>query len=337
MKNYFIGAKKTSSFGKKPAPVQRIINEALYMIERFGTPVDDLSPRVLERMALCFLALADVQAPEEWKNAKDIENDVSLRSRDIINYLNDNFGENISLGSYDDIRRRDLLRIVLNGIVIRTSPNSARNSPKRGYALSPEFAQIVRGFGSKDWEDTVDTFMEGRSTLGEALFESRSLEKVPIILPSKEEILLTLGEHNELQKHVIEEFLPRFGRGSEVYYVGDAAKKALHLEKEKLKALNFFELSHGELPDVVAYSPSENWIYLIEAVHSFGAITPERLLSLRKLTEKCTAGIIYVTAFQDRKTFRKFVSKIAWETEVWIADSPDHLIHFNGEKFQGPY
>ncbi len=27
---------------------------------------------------------------------------------------------------------------------------------------------------------------------------------------------------------------------------------------------------------------------------------------------------------------------VAWETEVWIADNPDHLVHFNGHKFLGP-
>jgi adenine-specific DNA-methyltransferase len=44
-----------------------------------------------------------------------------------------------------------------------------------------------------------------------------------------------------------------------------------------------------------------------------------------------------VTAFPDRVTFRKFAKDIAWETEVWIADNPDHMIHFNGDKFLGPY
>jgi type II restriction enzyme len=120
-------------------------------------------------------------------------------------------------------------------------------------------------------------------------------------------------------------------------YVGDTANKFLHLEKERLEALQFFELSYGELPDIVAYSEQRNWLYLIEAVHSSGAISPVRLLELKKLTEQCTADIIFVTAFLDRNTFRQFAPDIAWETEVWIAEAPDHLIHFDGEKFLGPY
>ena len=87
----------------------------------------------------------------------------------------------------------------------------------------------------------------------------------------------------------------------------------------------------------IYYSRQRNWLYLIEAVHSSGAITPVRLLELRRLTEECEADIIFVTAFLNRKTFRQFAPDIAWETEVWIAESPEHMIHFDGEKFLGPY
>ena len=33
----------------------------------------------------------------------------------------------------------------------------------------------------------------------------------------------------------------------------------------------------------------------------------------------------------------KYLDDISWETEVWVAESPTHLIHFNGERFLGPY
>ena len=97
------------------------------------------------------------------------------------------------------------------------------------------------------------------------------------------------------------------------------------------------EISHEELPDIIAYSKEKNWLYLIEAVHSSGPISEIRLLQLQKLTEKCTADIVYVTAFLNRPKFRQFMAEIAWETEVWIADNPDHMVHFNGDKFLGPY
>ena len=140
-----------------------------------------------------------------------------------------------------------------------------------------------------------------------------------------------------VKQAVIEEFLPRYGYGAEVLYVGDAARKFLVRDEARLRELDFFELAHGELPDIVAYSTQRRWLYLIEAVHSSGPVSPIRHLELARLTERCRADIVYVTAFLNRETFRKFAADISWETEVWIADAPDHLVHFNGDSFIGPH
>ncbi|NJS36314.1 MAG: hypothetical protein HC765_07610 [Brachymonas sp.] len=128
-----------------------------------------------------------------------------------------------------------------------------------------------------------------------------------------------------------------YGFGADVLYVGDTEKKHLLLEEKRLLSLKFFELKHDKLPDVVAYSKAKNWLYLIEAVTTANPITELRRKILLDLTKDCTAEIILITAFLDRATYRKFASDIAWETEVWIADAPEHMIHFNGDKFLGPH
>ncbi|MDR1021675.1 MAG: restriction endonuclease, partial [Prevotellaceae bacterium] len=148
---------------------------------------------------------------------------------------------------------------------------------------------------------------------------------------------LSLGEHNDLQKAIIEEFLPRFGKDCTVLYIGDTANKILHIEEDRLKELNFFELLHDELPDIIAYDETNNWLYLIEAVHSSGPMNEIRVLELKKMLKSCTADLIFVTCFQTKDIFRRWAKDIAWETEAWIADNPDHLIHFNGHKFLGAY
>ena len=288
-------------------------------------------------MALSFIALAGVRKSNEWHKIKDISNGISMKSRDVINYINKNLQDNISSGSYDDIRRKDLKLLVLNGIVVRTKPGSARNDSTRGYAVSKEHAEIIRLFGSKKWEGKVKNFLSTRRTLTDRLSEKRDLEKIPVILPDGKIIDFSLGQHNILQKAIIEDFLPRFGKGAKVLYVGDTADKFLYIDKVKLKEINFFQLSHGELPDIVAYLPEKNWLYLIEAVHTSGPISKIRMLELKELSKDCKVEIVYVTAFLDRTTFRKYVADIAWESEVWIVESPDHLIHFNGDKFLGPH
>ncbi len=55
------------------------------------------------------------------------------------------------------------------------------------------------------------------------------------------------------------------------------------------------------------------------------------------MLKDCPAEQVYVTALLDVKAFRKYAGDIAWETEVWIAETPDHMIHFNGLKFLVPY
>jgi DNA (cytosine-5)-methyltransferase 1 len=333
---------KTPDFipaSSKSKPLKKLINEALLILSQLGIPLDGLKPRELEKMAMAFLAVADVRRSSDWPKARVRTAKETLKSRDVIDFINAHFDEEISRGSYDDIRRKDLKMPVVAGIIIASAnkPNAARNDPTRGYSLSPEFAEIIARFPQPTWLDEVEEFMSDRPTLAERLEAARKLNTIAITLPSGSTLEFSPGEHNLLQKAILEQFLPRYGYGSQLLYVGDTAKKILVRDEPSLERLKFFELEHGELPDIVAYSESRNWLYLIEAVHSSGPISPLRLVELQRLTKDCTAEIIYVTAFLDRNTFRKFAPDIAWETEVWIADAPDHLIHFDGDKFLGPY
>jgi type II restriction enzyme len=324
------------SKSKKTKNLQQLINEALYILDNLGVPLEGITLRRRERIGMAFLAVANIKQSGDWKNINDSH---ALRTRDIIRYWNNHFDENISDSSYDDIRRKDLKLTVLAKIINSSSanPNAARNDGTRSYALNSEYIGLIKKFGDLNWEEDVEKFLSNRETLEQQLSERRDINLIPITLASGQSFEFSLGEHNELQKAIIEEFLPRYGYGSELLYVGDSSNKLLYLKSERLKNLNFFELSHGELPDIIAYSQQRNWLYLIEAVHSSGAITPIRLLELKRLTENCVAEMIFVTAFLNRKTFRKFAPDIAWETEVWISQAPEHIIHFDGEKFLGPY
>lgn len=335
MKQY-ISPDKSKTFKQKNQQIQELINTTLYILDCFGIPVGT-TPRRLERMAIAFLATADIKSLNDFKSIKDFNSGYSLKTRDIINYVNLNFGENISSGSYDDIRRKDLKLLTVAEVVLRSSPNSATNDSTRGYCVNPLYAELIRNYGTNNWNKLVAKKLKGIEPLNQKLKRQREIQRVNVTLPSGGKLEFSAGEHNDLQKAIIEDFLPRYGFGAEVLYVGDTSDKYLHLETKKLEELNFFEISHEELPDVIAYSKQKNWLYLIEAVHSSGPISEIRLLQLEKLTKNCKADIVYVTAFLDRPKFRKFMTDIAWETEVWIADNPDHMVHFNGDKFLGPY
>ncbi len=94
---------------------------------------------------------------------------------------------------------------------------------------------------------------------------------------------------------------------------------------------------HDKLPDIILHDESRNWLFLIEVVTSHGPMTPKRVIELNEMLRNCSAGKVFVTAFPLFAEFRKYIKHIAWETEVWIAEAPEHLIHFNGDRFLGPH
>ncbi|NEQ95234.1 MAG: restriction endonuclease, partial [Cyanothece sp. SIO2G6] len=250
----------------------------------------------------------------------------------------EHYSESISRGSYDDFKRKeiDLLlsdSIVVPGFVERSAVNDSRS----GYAICPTHIEAIRQFGTSDWDDAVESLLSGKISLRQQLDTKRDISMISISLPGGLELSFTPGRHNALQKAIIEQFLPRYGYACEVLYVGDSSDKYLYLNRETLSKLNFPEPSHKELPDIIAFSEQKGWIYLIESVTSFGEISQIRKLELERITTNCTYPIIFVTAFPDRSTYRKYCANLAWETEVWIASDPDHLIHLNGPKFLGPY
>lgn len=152
MKQYLSKSTKSKS-------VQKIINEALDILECVGIPINTKSERGLERMAECFLAVAGVT--KDWSKALANSN---LKSRDIINIINKNFEENISSGSYDDIRRKDLILLVLADIVINSGvlKGSDTNDPTRGYSLHPDFLNLIITYKTDNWNRILKSFNEKR-------------------------------------------------------------------------------------------------------------------------------------------------------------------------------
>ena len=318
--------------------LEQLISEALDILTSFGVPVEGMTDRRKEKMAKAFLAVAGLKPEDKWTDLKVNDPNHRPRSRDCIKWMNDFLGEDISSGSYDDIRRKDLVFPVEVGVVLKAAGNedAATNDGTRGYAINPDFADQIKKYGTPQWNSSLKTFMEGKESRVEQWKQRREKAMLPVKIGGKE-VVFSPGEHNQIQKAIIEEFLPRFGQDAEVLYVGDTADKFLFLNESALNELKFFEISHEKLPDVLAYSKSKNWLFLIEAVHSANPIDSFRKLTLAKLADGCAADIVFVTAFLTRSSFKKFVADIAWETEVWIADDPDHMIHFNGDKFLGPH
>lgn len=283
---------------------------------------NDLSCNVL-------LALANIKEDSQWTDAENSW----IRIHDIISYLSENYNINYAENSRETIRKQVLHHF--NNAAFIENNNKSTNSPNYKYRLTHEFLELIRTYSTKSWDLTKKNFLENHKTLVEKYTTKRELTKIPVVI-NNENLTFSKGEHNQLQKLIIEEFSPRFAPGAECLYVGDTIKKDLVKENKKLEELGLSITTNDKMPDVILYLEDKRWLYFIEAVTSVGPMDYKRIEEIKELTKNVEVGIIYVTAFLDFKTYKKFSEKLAWDTEVWIANSPEHMIHLNGDRFLGP-
>lgn len=326
------------TFKSKSEQVQRLIRQALHIMQSLGLPIDEYTDRKKEKAAMALLAVADVKKSSEWKKMKSANDDYSVTTKEIIEFDNKYLEDNISPGSYDYVLRDDLKQLLISEIVVKSKPGANISNPTRGYKIAVEYAKLIRNYGQPDWDEQVATFNRMHPTYQERLTPSRNIPLIPVRTPDGKVFNLKEGEHNIIQKLVIEDFLTRFGYGATLLYVGDSDNKfGVCFEKDKLIELGFSDLKQGKLPDIVAYSEEKDWIYMIEAYHTSNPITPERKKELIKIMGTCSNKGIFVTAFENVTSYRSCPEALAWETEVWIATDPEHMIHRDGSRFLGPY
>jgi hypothetical protein len=216
-------------------------------------------------------------------------------------------------------------------------PGRSVNSPNAVYQVSPEARALVRAFGSKAWPEALATFHAQQPNLAERYAAERVMKQVPLKLANGRELRLSPGSHSELIRQIVAVFGPRYAPGATVVYAGDTGEKFSYFDRTALEALRVNVDSHGKMPDVVIHDTDRNWLLLCEAVTSHGPVDGKRHEELKQLFGDSSAGLVFVTAFPTRAIMAKYLGDIAWETEVWCAESPTHLVHFNGERFLGPY
>jgi hypothetical protein len=305
------------------------LQEAKGILSAIGMP----SQQANDRSAYVLLALADIKESDTWATAKKPE----MRIVDMMNFMSEYYNKIYKPNTRETIRKDTIHQFVDGAVAERNTDSVDRptNSPKYSYCLTDEMLELIKTYGTEKWQRTLKTFISKKGTLVDKYSQIRDIVRVPVIV-NGQEFSFSPGEHNSLQKVIIEEFAPRFARGAEVLYVGDAENKDLIKNREALESIGVKITDHDKLPDVVLYERDKNWLYFIEAVTSVGPISVKRMQEIGDMTAECTAGKIYITAFPDRKLYKRFVDQLAWETEIWIADNPDHMIHLNGDRFIGP-
>ena len=279
-----------------------------------------------ELCAYTLLAMAGIKKKTSWDKASN----EWVRIHDIIQFTEKNYGKTYAENSRETFRKQALHHFRTAAFI--EDNGKATNSPNYCYRLTDEFLHLIKDSGSKI---SIEAFLLSHPSLVSKYESKKKMIQIPVVV-NGQEFNLSFGKHNQLQKAIVEEFGSRFAPGSECLYIGDTTEKDLFKNEEKLQELGFEITLHDKMPDVVLYNKEKDWIYFIEAVTSVGPMDAKRILELNELTSNVSSGKIFVTAFLDFKTFKKFSESLAWETEVWIADMPDHMIHLNGDRFMGP-
>jgi hypothetical protein len=288
-------------------------------------------PKVQQADICCYvvLAMAGIKPDMVWGDATN----EWIRIHDIIQFANTYYGTTYAENSRETFRKQALHHFRAAALV--EDNGKATNSPNYRYRLTEETLKLLRTIQTLDWQRALNRFLTYHDKLVDIYASKRKMTMMPVKINGIN-FSFSIGKHNELQKAIIEEFAPRFAPDSDCLYVGDTIEKDLVKNVDKLMKLGFEITLHDKMPDVVLYREDKNWIYFVEAVTSVGPVNPKRILEITEMTQNVSAGKIFVTAFLDFKTYKKFSEELAWETEVWIAEMPDHMIHLNGDKFLGP-
>ena len=285
---------------------------------------------------MTLIALCRLRRGSSWSES---ERSGCTVTKGIMDYLREHFQLDYAANTRETFRRRVLHQFIQGGVADYNpfDPDLPTNSPRTHYAVTEAALKVVRLFGTDGWDTAVNWFLHERGSLLERYQRQRDRHKIPVVLPSGDELRLSPGKHNEVQKAIVEEFAPRFAAGALLLYLGDTARKDLYVSQDRLARLGISITEHDKLPDVVLYDERRAWLYLIEAVTSHGPMTPKRVMELEEMLVASSVNAVFITAFPDFVEFRRHSRSLAWETEVWLVDVPDHMIHFDGERFLGPH
>ena len=306
------------------------VEEAIDALLQLGFPRQQLN----DRSGWVLLALLDLTPTQAWSTASNPLRGVT----EVMNIIAERYDKEYAPNTRETVRRQTLHQFLAAGLVVKNpdDPERATNSPKTVYQLSEPALELLQRYGTEHWGSQLDNYQERVESLKHRWAREREQQRIPVVLPDGATLTLSPGDHSELISKVIDDFCSRWTPGARLLYVGDTQHKFALYDEEAFHELGVTIDAHGKIPDLVTYDAGRNWLVLIEAVTSHGPVDAKRHEELRHMFSGCTATLLYVTAFPDRQTMAKFTAHISWETEVWVADSPSHLVHFDGEHFLAP-
>ena len=303
------------------------------MLATLGFP----PPQQNAMCALTLLALLDLRPTMAWTAASNPTRGVSP----ILDFVNTHYGTTYQENTRETFRKNAIHSFEEAGLIVKNPghPDRPTNSPRTVYQIAPLALDLIRTYGTDRWDDHLAGYLETAGSLAERYAKRRQMTRVPLQMRTSQPLSLSPGAHSDLIIEVIYSFGPRFTPDGTLIYAGDTASKwGSYFDRMTLAELGVVIPSRGtKIPDVVIHHQTRQWLVLVEAFTSRGPIDSLRRAQLQRIFAGFGPDLVFVTAFPDRRTMARQAGSLAWETDAWCADHPDHLIHFNGERFLGPY
>lgn len=332
-----IGEGNVADTNKKPTLSQQysLVAQAIELLNSLGFSVifDKMTILRQERVALCLLGAANLVPGNSWADASIGLADTTWKpkTRDFISFWNANYGMKLSLGSYDDVLRKGLVHLLMAGIVTSSHTGSSIHDGTRGYYIPADAADLIQKYGSRKWKAVAESFMAAHGTLAVKLAKKKGLRKTVNVQTGDFNPIYSDGVHGELMRAVIEQFLPLHVPEYTVLFFEDNICK--YTPAKLLAQYSLQDLGERQAPDVLVLDTRRQLLFIIECAHTANPISATRHYELTAMTQACAKQFrrVFVTVLHDRKALKKFITEISWETEVWLASDPEHVIHFDGE------
>jgi len=233
--------------GSDPVRSKKRVEEALAILRALDFPRAQLN----ERSALTLLALLNLTPETPWSSASDPLRGITP----MMEFFAQHYGKLYKPNPRETVRRQTVHQFLDAGIIIANPDELERpiNSPKAVYQIDQATLELLRTYGTDQWEQHLRTYLASNQTLRRKYAQEREMQRIPVVLPSGEAFKLSAGGQNILIKQIIDEFATRFTPGGEVLYVGDTDEKFAYFAEDRLQALGVTIDSHGKMPDVMIY------------------------------------------------------------------------------------
>lgn len=315
-----------------PVRAKAKIDEAIEILRQLGLPKEQQN----ERSALTLLALLGLKPKAPWSEAAA----PLMGITPVMEFFGEHYGKVYAPNTRETVRRQTMHQFLDAGLVVINpdEPDRPTNSGKTVYQVESGLLELLRTWGTAAWEAGLATYLASAGTLRERYAQERTKRRIPVEIAPDKVVALSPGGQNILIEKIIQDFCQIFTPGAKIAYIGDTDAKAAYFDADLFSELGLnLDPHHGKMPDLVVDDVQRGWLVLVEAVTSHGPVNAKRLSELKRLFGGGRAGLVFVTAFLDRASMQKYLGEISWETEVWVAESPTHLIHFDGERYLGPY